>query len=156
VIILGVIAAIAIPRLSQAVGKSKTAATEESTNRLNRALEMYYVEHDFEYPTDDDIGAQMLGYTDVTGTLQADEADVDQGIVFGPYLDKLPPVPMGPNEGEATMGPEPGKGWIYYRSKGMIVPNLLKALATYRARDLELLDLDADADEEDVIARFKR
>ena len=58
VMILGALAAIALPRISQSAGNAKERACETNISLMNSAIEMYYV----------DEGAYPAALGDVTGS----------------------------------------------------------------------------------------
>jgi general secretion pathway protein G/type IV pilus assembly protein PilA len=49
--ILGILAAIAVPRVTTSLSNAKTNADEANLKILQNAIERYYVEHDQTYPT---------------------------------------------------------------------------------------------------------
>ena len=97
VVIIGIIAAIAVPRISSAVGNSMTASLQADLDILNKAADMYSAEHgqntiatnpDGTADTDPaSVTARLLTQTDVNG------ATGTSGAIFGPYLRALPPNP---------------------------------------------------------------
>lgn len=61
VLILGALAAIAIPRISASSQNAKTNACDTNLDILNSQIEMYAANHDGDYPTD---LADVTGSTD--------------------------------------------------------------------------------------------
>lgn len=111
VVILGIIGAIAVPRLARAGAGAAEVALAQNLAILTRAVEVYRAEHEGSPPTS---AAQLLRYTDSAGNTSATRTGV---FVFGPYLHKLPALPMGTNRGkrEITATGSPGDsataGW---------------------------------------------
>ncbi|HAM37908.1 MAG TPA: hypothetical protein DCP53_00685 [Elusimicrobia bacterium] len=92
VAIIGILAAIAIPKFADLIKKSKEGATKGSLGALRSAITIYYGEQEGIYPT---------AVTAGTGSVQVDEGD-DTGIFANPtgpfltkYLDKMPSVKLG-------------------------------------------------------------
>lgn len=92
---MGVIAAIAIPRLSRVTKTSKEKAFKLNLAKLRQAVELYAAEHEGKYPPTSSLNGSLARYTNLTGDLTAENKDVAQGIIYGPYIDKLPPMPLG-------------------------------------------------------------
>lgn len=99
VVIIGVIAAIAVPRFSQATASATATFIEASINTVEKAMAHYYAEHG-RYPgynpangspNDDAFTEQLLTYTDETGNYTATRG---RPYIYGPYL--RPPFPKNP------------------------------------------------------------
>lgn len=110
-VILGIIGAIAIPRFARAGANANEVALAQNLAIITRAVELYKAEHEGRVPT---TKAQLLGFTDITGDAQATP---DATHIYGPYLHRMPRLPLGSNKGEddiATAG-NPGDasdaGW---------------------------------------------
>jgi prepilin-type N-terminal cleavage/methylation domain-containing protein len=124
-VIIVIIGAIALPRISRGSRGAEDAALAQSTTGLNKALDHYWAEHDATYPTLADIVSQLTRYSDRTGTQFADQPDGTNGIIYGPYLREIPPVPSGPHKGNRQIGSAgQAVGWIYDPSVPEIRPNL--------------------------------
>ena len=75
---------------------------------------------------------ELTKYTDATGGGTATQGK-DSTHTYGPYLRKIPPMPVGSKKGQLTVkiGADtdlPGvstEAWIYYPSTGEIKANLL-------------------------------
>ena len=126
VVIVGVIAAIAISRVSRGAAGAEESALRRDLQLLNNALEHYWAEHMSTYPDPGDIESQLTLYSDITGSQLAGGRDAARGIIYGPYLRQVPPVPMGPNKGSSRIAVlnGAGVGWIYDTSENRIVANL--------------------------------
>lgn len=148
VIILGVIAAIAIPRFAMTTEDAKGAALESNLALLRGAVERYHAEHRGVYPgqvkeTDGAPAAtaaeasaafekQMLLYTDAAGRASAVK---DATHRYGPYLKKS--LPVNPYNGAggvtcdittkditvAAGNVADGTGWKFYVQTGRIIGN---------------------------------
>lgn len=104
VVILGVLAAIAIPQFSASTEDSKVAALDASLNNLRTAIELYYQQHGH-YPsavtgggsyaadTGATFTAQLANYTSAAGVVSTTKTVVYK---YGPYLKKatLPAEPI--------------------------------------------------------------
>ena len=135
IVIIGILAAIAIPRLSRGSSGAAEAALSADLATVRRALEIYNVEHqgDFPGPAADDFVEQLTQYT----TLQGDAQDEkDSTHVYGPYLRVIPPCPVGENAGSdtadevlisdtspPTVNAASGEGWVYNPTTGEFVAN---------------------------------
>lgn len=66
VVILGLLAAVAIPRLAHSGGDAKKNACKSNVSLINSQIELYAVNHDGSYPTDQAaFGTSILNNTDV-------------------------------------------------------------------------------------------
>jgi prepilin-type N-terminal cleavage/methylation domain-containing protein len=136
VVIIGIIAAIAIPRMSRGSNGAAESALASDLAVLRAAIDLYQTEHQ-SFPASNaadtaaDFQRQLTRYTDTSGQSNAG-ATADATHSFGPYLRKIPPLPVGSRKGQATVriGADtdlPGvtsEAWIYYQSSGDIKPNL--------------------------------
>jgi prepilin-type N-terminal cleavage/methylation domain-containing protein len=62
VLILGALAAIAIPRISQSADSAKKNACRTNVDLLNSQIELYYANNDGKWPTDLDTIAKNTDY----------------------------------------------------------------------------------------------
>jgi len=134
--ITGMIAAIAIPRLSRAVAGASESSLCGSLAVLRKAIDFYATEHGGTLPTEADIESQLLMYSDAQGNTQAAR---DATHIYGPYLASLPTLPVGENKGNTRIAKKDDKkdkkdkkdsetdgdgvGWIYKQSTGKIHAN---------------------------------
>jgi prepilin-type N-terminal cleavage/methylation domain-containing protein len=104
VVILGILGAIAVPRLSGLGSDADEVALAQNLAILSRAVEVYKAEHLGAPPTSRD---QLTMYTDEAGTTKA---AMGYPFIFGPYLHELPALPLGSNRGKRglTSGGSPG------------------------------------------------
>jgi prepilin-type N-terminal cleavage/methylation domain-containing protein len=130
VVIIGIIAAIAIPRLSRGSAGAADSALSGNLAVLRNAIDLYATEHGGSYPAVATFEAQLTQFTDVAGTPSATKTST---AIYGPYLRKVPPLPVGPtgyknsttvlDGSSGTPGTAAG-GWFYNASTGEIRANL--------------------------------
>lgn len=131
-VIIGVLAAIAIPRMSKGAKGAGETALVGNLAVLRNAIELYASEHGGEYPGADGNAAtfvdQLTKYSNEAGETVATP---DTSHQLGPYLRKgIPPAPVGANKGAtdvtvADTGPAVGgaTGWVYNYKTGDIIVN---------------------------------
>lgn len=131
VTIIGVIAAIAVPRMSNASTRAKANAVEATLSSVRTAIDCYYAEHN-QYPGYDpatqatsgtDFVNQMTKFSDKQGNTNATKTVV---FKYGPYLRS--PFPGNPTNNlktvhvkvtKAAANPADGSvGWISVLSTG--------------------------------------
>jgi prepilin-type N-terminal cleavage/methylation domain-containing protein len=146
VIILGVLAAIAIPQFAGNTDDARLSALDTSLSELRNAIEMYYHQHSNVYPgavkeTDGTASAnaaaaqtaflaQLTLYSKADGTTSAAK---DATFPYGPYLKKgLPKNPYGGlttilcdiAEDDITAAASSGTfGWKFYTITGRLIAN---------------------------------
>ena len=136
VVIIGVIAAIAIPRMSRAARGAADAALWADLAGLRNCIDMYAAEHGGAWPGADGDTAtlidQLTKKTDVVGNV-----GTTAGVhIYGPYLRRFPPIPVGPNIGATQVittstipltlvidESDAEYGWIYNFQTGDIIAN---------------------------------
>jgi general secretion pathway protein G len=122
VVIVGIIAAIAIPRMSRGSAGASDSALSGDLAVLRNAIDMYAAEHNGDFPSAADIGDQLLQYTNAAGD---SKETTDKTYIYGPYLRKIPPLPVGDHKGctgiDATS--KDTTGWIYDAKTGTIHAN---------------------------------
>ncbi len=126
IVILGVIAAIAVPRLSRAGSGAAESALAASLDILQSAVDRYEAEHLGQLPDPNRVMDQLLLYSNEAGDVVKQPGPQH---VFGPYLRKLPVLPLGPNAGASVLSDTAGPdvGWIYQPQSGRVYPNLFDA-----------------------------
>jgi len=122
VVIIGVIAAIAIPRMSRGAAGASDAALSGNLTILRNAIDLYHTEHggtDSDYPKVAKFQAQLVTYTDATGTTNATK---DTTYIYGPYLAAVPVLPVGSMKGKNGVAAAAGAGigWVYDETTGAI------------------------------------
>jgi general secretion pathway protein G len=125
VVILGIVAAIAIPRLAGATANASAVAMKADLTLLMKAVEHYSAEHGGVYPNADKVTAQLTQYSDIDGNTAA---SCDATHLYGPYVRSIPPLPYGPNKGNRLLAKANGAGvgWLYLPTSGRVLPNLYK------------------------------
>ena len=136
VVIIGVIAAIAIPRISRAAKGAGDAALWADLAALRNSIDMYAAEHGGDWPGADGVKTtlidQLTKKTDYAGNV-----GTTAGVhIYGPYLRRLPPNPVGPNVGasgsrmtnstptsSAIDEGDVTDGWVYNYETGDIIAN---------------------------------
>ena len=130
VTIIGVLASIAVPRLSGAATGANSAALQATLAGVRKAIDMYYAEHGSypgyepsEDPSGDWFIEQLTMYSDADGDTNATFSTTYK---FGPYLRK--PFPTNPTNDLKTVfvkptpsAPDPAAGsygWVAVLSHG--------------------------------------
>lgn len=140
-LVLILVAAIAVPRLSRAAAPEPPAELRERLSWLRCAIELYFHEHGT-YPAQTSDGVNPPGSPEAFVnqlTLFSDRDGVvsrvrGEDFRFGPYLRLgIPACPVPPNTDQAGVcvvsGPlafqpdAPFAGWIYNCETGEIIPN---------------------------------
>jgi general secretion pathway protein G len=126
VVIIGIIAAIAIPRLSRGAAGAADSALSGNLTVLRNAIDLYATEHGGVYPALATFDSQLTQFTDSSG---ATATSKDATHIYGPYLRKIPTLPVGPagSKNTTTMvdgssgNPANGTGaWFYNATTGDI------------------------------------
>ncbi len=108
VLILGILAAIAAPKVFRGSDDAGEAALRQNLAVIRDAIELYALEHGGRFPGSTSDGTnpagteaafknQLLMYTDANGNVSPTR---DAAHPYGPYLRKtFPPAPVGPKKG---------------------------------------------------------
>lgn len=130
VVIIGIIAAIAIPHLSRGSAGAADSATAGNLAVLRSSIDLFATEHGGTYPSVGTFDSQLTQYTDSSGSFNATKTTT---FVYGPYLRKVPPLPVGPvgykgantivDGSSGTPGTTAG-GWFFNPNTGDIKANL--------------------------------
>lgn len=126
VVILGTLAAIVVPQFNVASGETREAALAQDLKSLRKAILLYRVQHNDDYPGPDEssIIAQLTGTTDVSGDTS--------GSDYGPYI-RGPVWPKNHINGMSSLSvvsgalpgtPDGASGWIYSLQNGEIRANV--------------------------------
>ena len=144
IVIIGLLAAIAIPRFGHASAGAGEAALKAHLKLLRNAIELYSIEHQDWYPaykaasgsaghaSSEAFEMQLTMYTDEDGDAVSTP---DATHVFGPYINRIPELPVGTRKGKNVvksmnwMGGTPGAsgdafGWEFGHYTGEIRANL--------------------------------
>ena len=150
VVILGVLAAIAIPQFSASTDDSKAAALDATLSNLRTAIELYYQQHG-SYPsavaaggsfgaidTEAAFVSQLVKFTSAAGAVSNTK---DATYKYGPYLKKST-IPADPIKNVATVevinlgslgmtatSGDPG-GWKFDNKTAQLIVNI----AAYQSR----------------------
>jgi prepilin-type N-terminal cleavage/methylation domain-containing protein len=122
VVIIGIIAAVAIPRMSRGSAGAADAALSGNLAVLRNAIDLYSAEHSGAFPTAALVTTALAQYTDSAGDVSATR---DTTHIYGPYLRKVPPLPVGAAKGNTGIAAATaaGVGWIYNATTGDIAAN---------------------------------
>lgn len=125
IMIIGVISAIAIPRMTRGVQNAGATALKGSLYVMRSAIELYRTEHEGKLPAIASAATQLTQYTKVDGSDANAAPDVASGRIYGPYLRKIPPLPVGfkKNSTGIAAADGAGVGWIYDDTTGTIKAN---------------------------------
>ena len=120
--IMGIIAAIAISRLDRGAVSAGESALSGDLAVLRNAIDIYATEHANTYPAAATFADQVTQYTDIGGAASATRT---ASHIYGPYVRKIPPLPVGANKGDTTVAANPGNGvaWTYNAANGTIQAN---------------------------------
>ena len=132
VVIIGIIAAIAIPRMSRGTAAAGDSALAGNLSVLRNAIELYTTEHGGTLPTGTgaQIADKLTKYTNDAGTTSDTKS---ASYPYGPYLRKIPPLPVGTKKSLSTIKiaatdtetpGTTGEAWIYYPTTGEVKANL--------------------------------
>ncbi|MCH8967307.1 MAG: prepilin-type N-terminal cleavage/methylation domain-containing protein [Planctomycetes bacterium] len=131
VVIIGVLSAIAVPRMSGAASRSGLTAIRATLTTVRKAIDTYYAEHGMYpgynpgtgLPSNAAFPKQLVKYSDAAGNVNAAPG---LPYIYGPYLRK--PFPTNPLNGlstvyvkgtPATADPAEGSvGWVAVLSHG--------------------------------------
>jgi general secretion pathway protein G len=115
VIILGILAAIALPQFSNASAQSRANSLMGQIKTLRAQIELYKAQHGDLLP---DLVAnqwvQFLSTTNPAGTVDATATGI-----YGPYVNKTPVNPLNGNSTVATAAAA-GVGWVYDPTSGAL------------------------------------
>ncbi len=117
--IIGIIAGVAVPRMSRAAESSRENAVVSNLSLIQSAIDRYTAEHGGLSPghnaggsvnnSGTDFAARLVARTDDSGTVQSDG-------FFGPYLRSMPKNPINGLRSVRIDGAAPGAnthGWHY-------------------------------------------
>src|SRR5262249_49669271 len=122
VIILGILAAIVIPKFAGATTTSRKISLKGELRQIRGAIQLYRVEHRDNTP--DLVGTNwdaILLYSDAYGnTAATPDLTVNPPVNCGPYLKDPPYNPLADSRIIDTVAGA-GVGWVYDASNGTIV-----------------------------------
>ncbi len=144
IVILGIIAAVAVPRITSGSRSAGESALRANLQTLRTAIDWYYVEHNNTFPATKHNGlgptagtawgliSQLIRHSNAAGRVSI---PADPDYPFGPYLrDDLPKLTVGANAGLNTVtvvnqaaplatDVANGSAWIYNLATGEIIAN---------------------------------
>jgi prepilin-type N-terminal cleavage/methylation domain-containing protein len=122
VVIIGIIGAIAIPRLSRGSAGAADSALSGNLAVLRSAIDLYATEHNGAMPAVGTFSAQLTLYSDIDGNTNATKTGA---FIYGPYVRKIPPAPVGLKKGANGVAAADGAGvgWLYDAATGKITIN---------------------------------
>jgi general secretion pathway protein G len=133
VVIIAIIAAIAIPRMSRGAAGAADSALSGNLRVLRSAIDLYATEHGGSYPPMANLVDALTKYSDEGGTTFSATKNGVTGVVYGPYLRAVPPLPVGAAKGKTsftTTAPGAGAtpadataGWYYDAASGTVKAN---------------------------------
>jgi prepilin-type N-terminal cleavage/methylation domain-containing protein len=141
VVIIGVLAAIAIPRLSRCATCAADSAVSGNLAVLRNAIDLFATEHGGTYPALATFEAQLTQYSDASGTTSATKTST---CIYGPYLRKVPTLPVGPSgyknsntvvDGSTGSAGASAGAWFYNASTGDIKANTAAGVADASGKD---------------------
>jgi prepilin-type N-terminal cleavage/methylation domain-containing protein len=147
IVILGIIAAIAIPRISSGSKNAGEAALRANLQSVRNAIDWFYGDHNNTFPSSVGDGTnaanssaafitQLSQYSNAAGVVSVNK---DPLFPFGPYLRSgIPNLSVGGNAGKGSVAaeitvvnavtpitvlPGDGTGWHYNTQTGQFVAN---------------------------------
>jgi general secretion pathway protein G len=138
VVILGILAAIAVPKLSNASHVARESTLKDDLRFLRTQITVYHSQHHDVSPgypggdvtqtaTETDLVAQLTQFTDDQGHVSA---SASAAYRWGPYLTQMPDNPLNSLHSIKILGApdtftaDGSTGWLYQPSSGLIMPNL--------------------------------
>jgi len=117
VVLLGILAAIAIPQFSSAAMEAQTSALRKDLQTVRKQIELYEQHHNENGPatvgeTGDDFERRMTTQTDAAGAVGTD---------YGPYLERMPTNPFNKLDTVRIGGAPAGintQGWRFNPATG--------------------------------------
>ena len=105
--ILAILAALVIPKFTDASVKAQSSATLDTLRAARTALERYKLDHQDQYPGIDDLWSALIVKTDQDGTPNANGD-------YGPYIKSAPVNPFTDSSTVAAFGAgDATDGWEY-------------------------------------------
>jgi prepilin-type N-terminal cleavage/methylation domain-containing protein len=120
VIILGILAAIAIPQFTNASTDARKSSLSTQLQSLQQQVSLYQLQHNNACPLLITKGwSVMTEYTDITGNVSA---TADSTHIYGPYFPAAPSNPLTAAAASTTVAADPkgSPGWVYSETTGKI------------------------------------
>ncbi len=115
VVILGILAALVIPQVSQASDSARSSTLKSQLQTVRAQLQLYQTQHAGSFPTLAQLQADwgvMTTKTDISGNIVS-------GGTCGPYL-LLPPKNPVQESATVASAPAAGVGWVYDETQGQL------------------------------------
>ena len=90
VVLLGILAAVVVPRISRAGGETRTSALVTDLRRVRSSIELYKFHHNDQLPAA--TGEEPADF--VRRMTTQTDADGNPGVDYGPYMQSLPANPF--------------------------------------------------------------
>jgi len=122
VAIIAILAAIAIPRMSRGSKGAGDSALAANLAVLRNAIDIFAAEHTGTNPSLATITNELTQYTNEARETAAAK---DPNHIYGPYIRKIPPLPVGAKKGSTGIAAndDVGVGWLYDPDTGAIKAN---------------------------------
>jgi prepilin-type N-terminal cleavage/methylation domain-containing protein len=122
VALIAIMALVALPRMSRGTQGASNAALSGDLRVLRGAIDHYATDHGGRFPTLGGIEKQLTQYTNYGGGNQMTKGGA---YIYGPYLRRVPPLPVGLRKGATGISDADGVdvGWIYDDKAGTIRAN---------------------------------
>jgi general secretion pathway protein G len=123
VVILGIIAAIALPRMSKGAAGATDTGLKSTLAVMRSAIDLFQAEHAGTYPLLANLPNALIQYSDDAGTTFV--AVKDATHPWGPYLRAIPALPVGADKGKTSFigAYAAGNGWVYDQTAGTVITN---------------------------------
>jgi general secretion pathway protein G len=126
-IVIGILAAIAIPKLSRSSVGAGESALMADLQMMRMAIENYASDHNGTRPTYANLVGALTKYTDAAGNVSSTKTAT---AIYGPYLAEIPTLRASKKQGgnEIAISSMNNKysarfGWMYDEATGTIAPN---------------------------------
>ena len=121
-VIVGIIAAVAIPRMSRGTAGAADSSLSSSLGVMRNAIDLYATEHGGALPGATAVASQLVLYTNSNGVTNATKTSE---YLYGPYMRQVPPLPVGARKGATGIAAAnaDGIGWIYNSATGDLKAN---------------------------------
>lgn len=110
VLILGILAALVIPKFSNATGDTKLSSLKGQLEVVRKQIEVYRLQHNGTAPSFVQFEAQITGVTNPDGSMGGSPT-------LGPYLNKIPINPFT-NDVDLGTGGCGSSSWYYDENTG--------------------------------------
>jgi general secretion pathway protein G len=146
VMIVGILAAVAIPKFASASQTARESALKDSLRLLRTQLGVYKSQHSLfpgypggdgsQNPTAAAAADQLLKYTDIAGNTSATASNTYK---WGPYINLLPTNPINGKSDWKILAesdpftPDDSTGWLYQPATGVVKANVTGSDSAGRA-----------------------